>query len=134
MPNQRRPELFGKKAKSIPALLGDLKNLTVDYAKQETLNPLKGLIRYVIFGVLGSFVLSIGLVLWVVAVLRVLQTETGGAFDGNFTWAPYLLTLVICAVVIGLSVSAIFSDKRQAKKRKKKAHQAAASTAPGHAQ
>jgi hypothetical protein len=92
--------------KSLPTLVSELWELVVTYAKQETVEPLKGLGRYVAFGLAGSLVLGIGLVLLVLAGLRALQTETGTVFEGNWSWAPYLITLVGCAIVIVLALSA----------------------------
>ena len=81
--------------KSLPTLAVELKDLVVAYAKQETIEPIKGLGRFIAFGMAGSLLLSVGLVLLVLGLLRALQTETGDVFDGNFTWAPYLITLVV---------------------------------------
>ena len=110
--------LFGKQAKKLPTLLGELKQLTVAYAKQETVDPLKGLARYIGAGIAGSVALGIGLVLLVLAALRALQTETGSAFTGHLTWVPYLITFVLCLFVILLALRAISADKRAADKRK----------------
>jgi hypothetical protein len=93
--------------KSIPETLSELKDLTVSYAKQETIDPLKGLLRFIGAGVAGSLLLGTGLVLVALAGLRALQTETGDTFDDNFTWAPYLIVLFGTAVIIGLAVSRI---------------------------
>ena len=30
-----------------------------------------------------------------IGVLRLLQTETGGAFDGNWSWAPYVIVVIV---------------------------------------
>lgn len=109
--------MFGKRDKSIPTLLVELKDLTINYTKQETLTPLKSLGRYIAFGVAGTAALSIGLLLWVMALLRALQNETGTTFTGNLTWAPYLLTLIACAVVIAAAAYAIGADKRRSQKR-----------------
>lgn len=76
--------------------------LVVTYLKQETLDPLKRLLRFVLFGVVGSIAIAIGTVLLLVAVLRVLQTETG-AFHGNLSWLPYLVVSVLALAVIALS-------------------------------
>jgi len=114
----RRPELFGKRNKGLPARIAEFKQLTIQYAKQETIEPLKDLGRFLAAGVMGSVCLGIGLVLWVLAALRALQTETGERFTGHLTWVPYLIALVACAVVIGLAVFAISKDKRAADKRK----------------
>lgn len=72
--------------------------LIIAYIRQETLDPVKGLGRYVLFGVAGSVALSIGLAVLAVGLLRLLQGETGSTFTGNLSWIPY----VICTVVVGL--------------------------------
>lgn len=93
--------------KSVPQVLGELKDLTVTYAKQETVDPLKGLGRFVGFGVGGSFVLGLGLCLLGLAVLRALQTETGDTFAGNWSFVPYLVTILVLGVLALLAVGAI---------------------------
>jgi putative superfamily III holin-X len=81
--------------------------LVVDYVKQETLDPIKGLGRYLLFGVAGSVALAIGLVILAVAFLRLLQGETGGTFDGNWSWAPYLICTVVVVAVAALAVAVV---------------------------
>ena len=93
--------------KSIPETLSELKDLTVTYAKQETVEPLKGLGRFIAAGVAGSLLLGIGLVLCALAGLRALQTETGDTFDDNFTWAPYGIVLVGALLIVILAVTRI---------------------------
>ncbi len=101
MPDRRRDDT------SLPNLATDLWDLVRAYAKQETIEPIKGLGRFIAFGVAGSVLLGIGSVLLAVAVLRALQTETGALFDGIWSFAPYLLTLVVCTVVIVMAASAM---------------------------
>ena len=93
--------------KSIPTLASELLDLVRAYAKQETLVPLKGIGRWLAFGLAGSLLLGTGLLLLAVGALRALQTETGDTFDGNWSWAPYLIVLAACAVVIALVASRI---------------------------
>ena len=63
--------------KSIPQVATELWELTVAYAKQETVDPFKGLGRYLSFGLGGSLVLGIGSSCCCCRLLRALQTETG---------------------------------------------------------
>ena len=98
--------------KSMPTLAGELYDLVRAYAKQETLEPIKGLGRYAAFGVVGSLLIGVGVVLLAVSVLRVLQTETGDAFDGRWSWAPYLMTLVLCGLVAGAAGAAATRRRR----------------------
>jgi hypothetical protein len=81
--------------------------LIVDYIKQETLDPVKGLGRYVVFGVLGAVALSIGLVVLTVGLLRLLQGETGSTFTGNLSWVPYVICTVVVILIAFLAVKAI---------------------------
>jgi len=87
-----------KGSKSMSAQVGEVWELIVAYAKQETVEPIKGLGRFIGWGVLGAVALAIGIVLLLLAVLRVLQTETGSALQGHLSWIPYLATLVVAAV------------------------------------
>ena len=93
--------------KSVPTLLQELWQLVVAYFKQEAIDPIKALGRFVAFGVAGSLFLAIGLTLLTLSGLRALQTETGTTFTGNWSWAPYGITLVGCGLVAGLFGRAI---------------------------
>jgi hypothetical protein len=101
-------------AKGMPALATELWELVLAYLKQETVAPIKGLGRFLLRGLVGALALSIGLVLLALAALRALQTEFGTTFDGNWSWAPYAITLVACAVAAGLSARSIGAKKRAA--------------------
>lgn len=93
------------KDKSLPTLLSELWELIRTYAIEQTVEPLKGLGRYVAFGIGGSFLVGAGGILLAVALLRALQSQTT-VFEGSWSWAPYLITVVACAVVIALALSA----------------------------
>jgi hypothetical protein len=97
--------------KSVPALLTELWDLVRAYVKQETVEPVKGLGRVVGWGLAGSLFLAIGLVLLALAGLRALQTETGDTFAGNWSWAPYLITLAGVGLVIAVAARAMGSKR-----------------------
>jgi hypothetical protein len=121
--------LFGKQRKSLPGLARDLKDLTITYAKQETIDPLKSLGGFLLWGTLGSFAIGIGLVLVALGGLRALQEETGDHLTGHLTWVPYVVVLIGCLIVATLSVWAIFSEKRRAGKRRRQREERKASEA-----
>lgn len=98
---------------SLPAQVVEFKDLVVSYAKQETLDPLKSLGRFLGAGLAGAIVLSVGLVLLSLSLLRALQEETGERFTGNLTWVPYLLTVAGSLVVVALAIYAIGKPKRR---------------------
>lgn len=81
----------------------DAFQLTVDYLKQETVKPLRGLGRFLYMGIAGSFFLAGGLLLILVGVLRLLQSETGSALTGDWSWVPYAVVVVLGIAVIGVA-------------------------------
>lgn len=97
----------------LPGDVAEIKDLVVAYAKQETVAPVKALGRFVGFGVAGSMLLAVGLLLLVLAILRVLQTETGAVFAGRLSFVPYLATVGACGVVLALAVRAIGAARRR---------------------
>jgi hypothetical protein len=82
----------------------DAFQLTVDYLKQETIEPLRGLGRFLYMGIAGSFFLAGGILLILVGVLRLLQTETGTALTGDWSWVPYAVVIVLGLMVIAVAV------------------------------
>jgi hypothetical protein len=81
----------------------DAFQLTVDYLKQEVVQPLRGLGRFLYMGILGSFFLAFGILLILLGVLRLLQTETGTALDGDWSWVPYAVVVVLGIAIIAVA-------------------------------
>lgn len=94
-------------AKPIGEVASELWELTRTYAKQETVDPLKGVGRYLAYGVAGALLLGIGVILLMLSGLRALQTETGTWFTGNLSWIPYIIVLVVGAALIALALTRI---------------------------
>ncbi len=99
-PAAERDQSFGTQA-------GELKDLVVVYAKQETIEPLKGLLRFVGFGVAGAVLLAGGVVFLCVGAVRALQFELHAHLAGNLSWVPYLGGVVLAAAVAVLAVTRI---------------------------
>jgi len=83
----------------------DLRELLIAYFKQETIDPLKGLARYVGFGLLGATLIGTGVCFLAIGGLRALQTETGTTFRGNWSWAPYGITIAGLLIIAGLALT-----------------------------
>ena len=81
--------------------------LVKTYAKQEALDPLGNAFRWLAWGAAGALGLAIGTTLVLLSLLRVLQAETGEAFDGNWSFVPYLITLVAAVLVLAVTMSRI---------------------------
>ena len=80
--------------------------LVRDYAKQETLFPLRGAGRWLGVGLIAGFLMSVGIVIVLVGVLRLTQdlllyTWFVDQADG-LSFVPYLVTLAI-----GIATSAV---------------------------
>lgn len=97
--------------KSIPQVATELWELTTTYAKQETIDPLKGLGRFLAYGVGGAIALGIGVVVLLLSGLRALQTETSTTFTGNLSWAPYLIVVAAGLVLIALALLRVTKRK-----------------------
>jgi hypothetical protein len=95
------------KDESVKDLGTDLARLVVAYAKQETIDPLKSLGRYVVWGLIGAVLLSVGGVLVALAVVRGLQGELRGHLGGDLTWVPYVGGLLFAAAVAALAAARI---------------------------
>jgi hypothetical protein len=93
--------------KSVTDTVQDLKDLLVAYAKQETVDPLRNLGRFLGFGLGGVVLLLLGTLFLSLSALRALQTQTGDVFDGFWSWVPYVIVLLVLSGLAALSVSRI---------------------------
>jgi hypothetical protein len=87
------------KAKNPTGDARDLVDLVIAYAKQETLEPLKGLGKRAALGLGGAVLLGIGGVFCSLAALRAMQSETDFFERHNLSYLPYILTVVILALL-----------------------------------
>ena len=74
----------------------DLVGIFRRYVRQETVEPLRSLGRYLLFGTAGSVLVGVGTVLLAVGALRGLQAWS--TLDGRWSWVPYLVAALPLAL------------------------------------
>jgi hypothetical protein len=89
------PQAAKADEKGTGEVISDLVDLLKNYARQETIDPLKSLGRFVGFGAGAALCWGIAGTLLTIGVLRVVQVETRDLFDGNWTFVPYLAALIV---------------------------------------
>ena len=93
--------------KGVGDIASDLWQLLRDYAKQEIVDPLAALKRFMTYGFGGAIALALGLFFLSLAVLRGLQTETGTALTGVFDWVPYAAMFAVDAIACAITIAVI---------------------------
>ena len=96
----------------IKADLEALRITLVSYAKQVTLEPLKGLCRYFLYGLTGICLSTIGVGFLLMALLRGLQQQTS-VFGGRMSFAPYLVTALASAAVLLIWLKVMSREKKR---------------------
>jgi ABC-type transport system involved in multi-copper enzyme maturation permease subunit len=108
------PQRTGPKTeKSTADVIQDIWQLTKDYARQETVDPLKALGKFVGLGLAGAVVLGLGLMFLSLAILRALQTQTDGQLDGYLSVVPYIVTLLFALLGAALAARAINRTRKK---------------------
>jgi hypothetical protein len=92
------------KPKPISDIIQELWELLKAYARQETVDPLRSLGRYLGFGMGGATLLSVGVFFLALAGLRAMQTEAADTFDGAWSAVPYA---IVALVLTGLAILAV---------------------------
>lgn len=118
--SSKSPTRAGNRSTGAGTQINELKDLVVGYAKQETVDPLKTLGRYLGFGLAGSLCVGIGVSFLLLALLRGLQqitffNDVERVNGGTFSWAPYLITALVALVLVGLFVARLIAllNKRE---------------------
>jgi hypothetical protein len=86
--------------------ISELYDLVIKYAKQEAIDPIRGAVRWLGFGLIAAVLISIGVVIGSLGVLRLVQTTPLGASNA-WSWLCYLITVFICLVIGYLANSRI---------------------------
>lgn len=86
--------------------VSELYDLVVKYARQEAINPIRGAGRWLGFGLLAAVLLSIGVVIGSLGILRLVQTTPLGS-SNSWSWLCYLITVIICTAIAILATSRI---------------------------
>ena len=81
---------------------GDLLDMLRRYLRQETVDPLRAVGRFLLFGASGSLLIGSGLVLIAVGGLRSMQAW--GVLEESWSWVPYI---VVATALSGLAVLAV---------------------------
>jgi len=87
--------------------VGDLVDSVKQYARQETLEPIKGAIRWVAVGSVAALCLGLALVFVALGVLRLSQDLGGTVLDGSWSFLHYLITLCVVAVLVVVTFSRV---------------------------
>ena len=87
--------------------MGDLVDSVKQYARQETLEPIKGAIRWVAVGSVAALCLGLALVFAALGVLRLSQDLGGTVLDGSWSFLHYLITLCVVAVLVVVTFSRV---------------------------
>jgi hypothetical protein len=91
----------------------ELFDLLRRYVIQETVTPIRAIGRTLLFGCLAATLLGIGTVFMLLGVLRVLQTETGAAFAGTWSWVPYPITAILGLLVVGAASFVLLRSRHE---------------------
>lgn len=86
----------------------EIKKIFIRYLKDETIQPLKDLGRFVLWGVVGSLFVGFGAVLLLLGALRFLQDQFR-VLDGSLSWLPYVIVAVLCVMVLALTAWRVVS-------------------------
>jgi hypothetical protein len=91
-----------REERNIAEIARELGLLLRSYAEQETLEPVKQILRYLGYGAGGMALISFGVFFLALSALRAMQSQTD-AFDGGWSFAPYLIVAVGLLMVIGFA-------------------------------
>jgi hypothetical protein len=101
-----QPRTLGTK-KDDDASLGDVIDYVKAYAKQETIGPLKGAGHWLGYGVGASVAMGLGLIIVLLGLLRLIQTELDRLATGSLSWASYAITLIVTLILLAITIQRV---------------------------
>lgn len=96
---RRRPSAGGQ--------VNDIVDSVKAYARQETIEPLKGAGRWIAVGSLGALSLGLSTVFLALGILRLSQDLGGATLDGAWSFSHYIVTLVVVSILVATAFSRV---------------------------
>jgi hypothetical protein len=87
--------------------VSDLMTTLKAYARQETVEPIKGAARWVAVGTIASLCLGLAMIFLLMGILRLSQDLGGTVLDGSWSFVHYFITLAVATVLVALTFSRI---------------------------
>lgn len=87
--------------------VSDIVDSVKQYARQETIEPMKGAVRWVAVGTIAALSLGISMIFLTMAILRLSQDIAGTVFDGSWSFMHYFVTLFMVSILVAISFSRI---------------------------
>lgn len=89
-----------------PKSSAEILEMFIGYIKRETLKPIRGAGRWIVFGFVAALFVSIGMVLGAIGILRFFQAMI---LEGSaaWSWINYLIAMAFCVTVFFFTVSKI---------------------------
>ena len=85
--------------------LSEAVQMVKDYARQETIDPLKTAGRWIGLGLAGAVLIGTATFFLALGLLRMVQTEWPGTFHGRWmSLMPYAFALLLCVVIAVLAM------------------------------
>ena len=111
-----------KETKSTGEVVSELWALLKDYGKQETVDPLKSLWRFVSYGSGAALCFGLAGMMFALAIMRIMQVEGRRWLHGNWSFAAYVVAIAVTLAAAYVALKQIKQDKdskpAQAKKGK----------------
>ncbi len=92
----------------------ELQGLLVDYAKQETVDPLRSLGKFLGLGLAGAVLAGLGAIFLGLGTLRLLQSLITDA-GGSWSLIPYGVAILVLAAIIGIVATLLRSALKKVK-------------------
>ena len=93
---------------SIGRKVAEIKDVLVEYAKQEVRDPLISLLKWTLYGLIGLIFIIAGLGHLCLGALRLLQSEVS-AFDDRLSFLPYFIVFAFLLLVAVFSYRSVRS-------------------------
>lgn len=91
--------------------VSEVVDAVIAYAKDQTIGPLRGAGRWILWGAIGAVLLGSGALLMLLGALRAIQTEWAGVGDSwAWSWVPYLIVFALAIALLILTLTRINRD------------------------